>query len=286
MVRYNQLTMMPPTIALASERDGVGKSTLSVNLAYAFAMLNYRVLVIDLSADGQVAAMLGLASGNELVALLPDRANPAGVVAVPSGRQNLDVIRFNHADKGALLRLSNRYMHSHDIGAKPDPMALGWLSKALVDSPYSLVILDTSYLYGPLYLAALANAHGLLIPCTPNQLALSATQACLNTLNELRDEGKSACTVLGIVPNSFDMNDEEDVAWLGKLKEAFGDLLWPPMPREPLFIEAAQRGKTIFEYASSDLHLPAIYGIQGESGRVGGFISLIDRIRQFLRARQ
>ena len=63
MVGYNQLTMMPPTIVLASERDGIGKSTLSVNLAYAFAMLNYRVLVIDLSADGQVSALLGLASG-------------------------------------------------------------------------------------------------------------------------------------------------------------------------------------------------------------------------------
>ena len=286
MVGYNQLTMMPPTIVLASERDGIGKSPLSVIRAYAFAMLNSRLLVIDLSADGQVAAMLGLASGNELVALLPDQANPAGVVAVPSGRQNLDVIRFNHADKGALLRLSNRYMHSRDFDAKPDPMALGWLREALVSSPYSLVILDTSYLYGPLYLAALANAHGLLIPCTPNQLALAAAQACLNTLKELHDEGKSACSVLGIIPNNFDMNDEEDVAWLGKLKEAFGDQLWQPMPREPLFLEAAQRGKTIFEYASSDLHLPAIYGIQDESDRVGGFISLIDRIRQFLRARQ
>jgi chromosome partitioning protein len=277
--------MIPPTIVLASERDGVGKSTLSVNLAYAFAMLNYRVLVIDLTADGEVAAMLGLESGNELVALLPDRANPAADIAVPSGRNNLDVIRFNHSDKGALLRLSTRYMHTRDFGAKPDPMALGWLSKGLVGSPYSLVILDTSYLYGPLYLAALANAHGLLIPCPPNQLALSAAQSCLNTLNELRDEGKSACTALGVIPNNIDMNDEEDVTWLGKLKEAFGDMLWQPMPREPLFIEAAQRGKTIFEYASSDLHLPAIYGIQDENGRVGGLIQLIDRVRQFLRAR-
>ena len=276
---------MSPTIVFSSERDGVGKSTLSVHLAYAFAMLNYRVLVVDLAADGQVAAMLGLESGNELVNLLPEQLKSANTVAVPSGRQNLEVIRFNHADKGALLRLSNRYMHSRDLDAKPDPMVLGWLSKVLADTPYSIVILDTSFLHGPLYLAALASAHGLLVPCTPNPLALAAAQSCLNTLAELRDEGLSTCDPLGVIPNNFDMNDQDDVAWLGKLNEAFGDLLWQPVPREPLFREAAQRGRTIFEFVSPEQHLQAIYGIQSEGGRVGGLIPLIERIRQLLRAK-
>jgi chromosome partitioning protein len=275
--------MMPPTIVLASERDGVGKSTLSVHLAYAFSLMKYRVLVIDLSADGQIAAMLGLASGNELVSLLPDQLKPAGAAAVPSGRQYLDVIRFNHADRGALLQLSNRYMHSRDVNAKPDPLALGWLKKVLADSSYSLVILDTSYLYSPLYLAALATAHGLLVPCTPNQLALSAAQTCLHTLKELRDESKTNCKLLGVIPNNIDMNDEEDMGWLEKLKVSFGDLLLQPMPREPLFREAAQRGKTIFEYTSPDLHLPAIYGVPDDGGGVGGFIPLIEHVHQFLR---
>jgi chromosome partitioning protein len=276
--------MMPLTIALASERDGVGKSTLSVHLAYAFSLMKYRVLVIDLAEDGQVAAMLGLGSGNELVALLPDQLMKANAVAVTSGRQNLDVVRFNHADKGALLRVSNRYMHTHDLHAKPDPMALGWLGKVLENTPYSLVILDTSFLYSPLYLAALANSHGLIVPVTPNPLALSAAQTCLHTLEDLRRESKTACKVLGIIPNNIDMNDEEDVGWLDKFKDAFGELLLQPMPREPLFREAAQRGKTIFEYASPDLHLSAIYGFQAEAGMMGGFIPLIEQIHQFLRS--
>jgi chromosome partitioning protein len=278
--------MMPPTIVLASERDGVGKSTLSVHLAYAFSLMKYRVLVIDLAADGQVATLLGLASGNELVALLPDQLRPVASIAVPSGRQNLDVIRFNHADRGALLRLSNRYMHSRDVNAKPDPLALGWLRKVLADAPYSLVILDTSYLYSPLYFAALANAHGLLLPCTPNPLAFSAAQTCVHTLNELRDESKTNCKVLGVLPNNIDMNDQEDLEWLEKLKVAFGDLLLPPMPREPLFREAGQRGKTIFEYASPELHLDAIYGIEAGGGRVGGFIPLIEQVHQFVRLKK
>jgi chromosome partitioning protein len=278
--------MMPTTIVIASERDGVGKSTLSVHLAYAFSLMKYQVLVIDLSSDGQVAAMLGMASGNELVGLLPDQVQRVGAVAVSSGRKNLDVIRFNHADRGALLRLSNRYMHTHDLNAKPDPMALGWLGKALVEAPYSLVILDTTYLYSPLYFAALATAHGLLVPCTPNQLASSAAQTCLHTLEELRNESKSTCEVLGVIPNNIDMNDEEDVSWLEKFQASFGELLTQPMPREPLFREAAQRGKTIFEYASPDQHLQAIYGIQTKGGSVGGFIPLIERVHAFIREKR
>jgi chromosome partitioning protein len=278
--------MIPPTIVLASERDGVGKSTLSVHLAYALSLMKYQVLVIDLSADGQIATMLGLGSGNELVALFPEELRTAGSVAVSSGRKNLDVIRFNHADRGALLRLSNRFMHSRDANAKPDPLALGWLGKVLSNAPYSLVILDTSYLYSPLYFAALATAHGLLVPCTPNQLALSAAETCLHTLNELRKESKTDCKVLGVIPNNIDMNDEEDVGWLEKLRASFGDLLLQPMPREPIFREAAQRGKTIFEYASPDLHLQAIYGIQSEGDTVGGFIPLIEQVHQFIREKK
>jgi chromosome partitioning protein len=277
--------MMPPTLVIASERDGVGKSTLAVHLAYAFSLMKNQVLVIDLSADGQVAAMLGLPSGNELVALLPDQLHPVRTVAVPSGRPNLDVIRFNHADRGELLRLSNRYMRSRELNAKPDPLALGWLRKVLVDAPYSLVILDTSYLYSPLYLAALVSAQGLLVPCTPNQLAFAAAQTCINTFNELRDESKTSCQVLGVLPNNIDMNDQEDFSWLKKLKDSFGDLLLQPMPREPIFREAAQRGKTIFEFASSDLQLPAIYGIPASGGKVGGFIPLIEQVRNFLKVR-
>lgn len=274
---------MPTTLVIASERDGVGKSTLSVHLAYAFSLMKYQVLVIDLSSDGQVASMLGMESGNELVGMLPDQLQRVGAVAVSSGRKNLDVIRFNHADRGALLRLSKQYMHTRDLHSKPDPMALGWLGKALVNAPYSLVILDTTYLYSPLYFAALAAAHGLLVPCTPNPLAFSAAQTCLHTLDELRNESKSTCKVLGVIPNNIDMDDAEDVSWLDKFKATFGDLLMQPMPREPLFREAAQRGKTIFEYASEELHLQAIYGIQTKGGSVGGFIPLIEQVRQFLR---
>ena len=277
--------MMPATIVLASERDGVGKSTLSVHLAYAFSRMNYRVLLIDLSADGQIANLLGLPSGNDLVAILPDQLSPPATVAVASGRQNLEVIRFNHDDKGALLRLSNRYMHSREEYSDPDPIALGWLKKVLSKAPYSLVILDTSYLYSPLYLAALAASDGLLVPCTPNQMALTGAKTCLHTLNGLRDEAKSSCIALGVVPNNIDFGDQEDIEWHDKIKGSFGELLWPPIPREPLFREASQRGKTLFEYASTELRLPAIYGLHTDSGRMGGLINLIERLRKFLRSK-
>ena len=91
---------------------------------------------------------------------------------------------------------------------------------------------------------------------------------------------------VGVVPNNIDMNDEEDVSWLEKFRASFGELLTQPMPREPLFREAAQRGKTIFEYASPDLHLQAIYGIQTKGGSVGGFIPLIERVHTFIREKR
>src|SRR4051812_43560001 len=46
--------------ALAIEKGGTGKSTLTVNLAAAFARLNFRVLVIDLDAQGHASYWLGV----------------------------------------------------------------------------------------------------------------------------------------------------------------------------------------------------------------------------------
>jgi len=277
--------MKPRIIALASERDGVGKTTLATHLAYAFAGHGARVLLIDLDPEGHAAAYLGLPKGNELVEIIPGHSNSPETVAIPTGRENLFIIRADHSRTGQLLELSNRYIRSRADYAEPDPMALFWLKTILEQTDFHLVVLDTTYMYSPMYLAALAAAEGVFIPSTPNPLSIAAAQACLETLKWLRRDKLSVCRVLGVVPMAVDFRDEEDLELLDKMGETFGSSLLQPVAREPLFNQAAQRGKTLFEYIS-DPELPAIAGIPAPGGRIGGVNYLVNRLVKYLSAAQ
>lgn len=273
--------MKPRIIALASERDGVGKTTLAVHLAFAFARLGARVLLIDLDPEGYAAAYLGIPKGNELVEIIPEHSNAPQKVAVPTGRENLSIIRADHSRTGQLLELSNRYIRSRADYADPDPMALLWLKKVLAQANYHLVILDTTYMYSPMYFAALAAADGMFVPCTPNPLSVTAAQTCLETLKWLQREEMSTCRPLGVVPMAIDFEDEEDMDWLDKMGDTFGRLLLQPVAREPLFNQAAQRGKTLFEYIA-DPELPAIAGLPAQGERIGGLNYLVNLLVKFL----
>ena len=51
---------MPHVYAVALEKGGVGKTSISVNLAAAFARLDLRVLLIDLDAQRHASRWLGI----------------------------------------------------------------------------------------------------------------------------------------------------------------------------------------------------------------------------------
>jgi chromosome partitioning protein len=46
---------MPTTVAILSQKGGVGKTTTAVTLASGFANQGYRVLLVDLDTQGNVA---------------------------------------------------------------------------------------------------------------------------------------------------------------------------------------------------------------------------------------
>lgn len=84
-----QLKKIKHKIAVISGKGGVGKSTVTANLAMGFAMQGYKVGVLDADIHGPcIPKMLGL-NGQTL------NSNPSGVIAPVEGRLGIKVVSID-----------------------------------------------------------------------------------------------------------------------------------------------------------------------------------------------
>jgi chromosome partitioning protein len=76
-------------LAITNLKGGVGKTTTVVNIGAGLALKGARVLLVDVDAQGNLAAALGLTIKHTLYEVLVD-GRPAADVIAPA-RRNLDI---------------------------------------------------------------------------------------------------------------------------------------------------------------------------------------------------
>src|SRR5271169_3229495 len=97
-------------IAIASQKGGVGKTTISLNLGLALARAGNRTLIMELDAQGSLGLSLGL----------PDRARP-GIAEVLTGAESLEAV---------LTRTRDPQLHVLCVG-RVDPTTVSGFEEAL-----------------------------------------------------------------------------------------------------------------------------------------------------------
>ncbi len=232
---------MGKIIAVANQKGGVGKTTTSVNVAASLVHLGYRVLLVDLDAQGN--ATMGCGVDKQTVEhsayeVLTGKSfvGDAIVTVDPDG---LDLLPGNSDLTAAQVELLDRIGRERVLA---DAMAS-------CAEDYHFVVVDCPPALNILTLNALVAADSVLIPMQCEYYALEGLTDLLGTLENVREILNPNLEVEGLVRTMFDSRSRLASEVSAQLVEHFGDKVFETIvPRNVRLAEAPSHGVSIVRY--------------------------------------
>ena len=165
--------MTAKIITIFSNKGGVGKTFIGVNIAAALALKAKRVLIVDLNlqASQDMARMLNLPTTNCLVDILADLENPA------------DVIRKNITTHPSGLHFLPGVISPRQIGHITSDNLRLFFKK--VASQYDYIIVDGGSTFSEIFISILDSSNLILLVGTPDILAVYQVKTSLEILQSL-----------------------------------------------------------------------------------------------------
>ena len=237
--------------AVTNQKGGVGKTTTTVNLGVALAMLGKKVLLVDGDPQGSLTISMGYRDPDNLPATLSkvmmaeieEKSIPPnfGIIHHAEG---IDLLPANIELSGVELSLFN---------AMSRELVLRTVLDRLRDQ-YDHILIDCMPSLGLMNINALAAADSVIIPLQPDFLSTKGLNLLLHSVARVRKQINPKLRVAGILFTMVDSRTNNAKAIISSLQKAVGNsirIFQTQIPRSVRAAEAAESGKSIFLHDKS-----------------------------------
>ncbi len=235
---------MAKILAIANQKGGVGKTTTSINLSSALAVLEKKVLLID--ADPQANATSGLGFDSSLKKI--------GTYELFDKKIEFDKIVYNTSVKNLKLIPSHIDLVAVEIELVNKKKREFILKKSLeeISNKFDYVLIDCPPSLGLITLNALTASDSVIIPIQCEYFALEGLGKLLNTIKSIQKLHNSTLDIEGLLLTMYDMRLRLSNTVVEEVRKHFGKMVFKTIVQRNVRLgEAPSYGENIIEYDST-----------------------------------
>ena len=228
-------------------KGGSGKTTCSLNMAYALGELGQRVLIIDLDPQGSLSKLM-----------LKESDTIKYMTMFDVHTRNLDIREVLFDDETyhvSLLPSNERNARLINLISEQDKLFLLKDMIAPLEDEFDWIILDSVPSINELSKVVLSTSNMTVIPFMPKKLVFDQLASTVRTVQKVKKFYNPELVITGILPVAMDASLKADKEYYEAMeaiaKEEAIEIL--PMIKRSTFIEkAADSGKSVIQYRSKE----------------------------------
>ncbi|MDR2089137.1 MAG: ParA family protein [Clostridiales Family XIII bacterium] len=245
---------MSITYAVANQKGGCGKTSLTLNLGASLARMGYKVCLCDVDPQANMTMAMGCPQPDELPVTLP---HVIRAIIDNGGR----------TENSELLQKREYILRAQDMDFVPSSIELTGTENILVNTisrenilkkfvahikdDYDFVLMDCMPSLNFVTVNALNAADRVLIPMQPQFFSAKGLELLLSTIANVRENLNPNLVIEGALITMFDgrLNFHREV--LNIVKNAYGDhfrIFETKIPVSVRVTETQAMGRSIFEH--------------------------------------